>query len=196
MFFPTGVEISLSGIILAGGSSTRFGQDKGLARFGGLTLIERAAGVLAPFCREIIISSGNPGHWRFGYRVVPDHTEGSGPMMGIFSALQASHSSMNLVLAVDNIFVGSDFFTYLLKSGYRQYDAAVPVLEGRYFEPLVGLYSTNILPAMSGMIRDCNFRLPDLLRKSKVLTLEVERDFPGYRSGYFRSANSPEDLAT
>lgn len=193
-FNPVGSPL-LTGILLAGGNSTRFGSDKGLAFFKGRTLIERSAEVLAPFCGEVLISSGNPGHRRFGYRVVPDLVEDSGPLMGLFSSLQASRSSLNLVMAVDNVLIEGSYYAYLLETSYRMYDAAVPFLEGRYFEPLAGFYSKSILPAMSAMIRSGNFRLPDLLRQSKVLRLDVERDFKGYNPNYFRSANTGDELA-
>lgn len=183
--------MTLTGIILAGGNNTRFGSDKGLYLVQGKTLIEWATSLLSSFCNEIIISSNNPGHAVFGLRVIADEVCSRGPMMGIYSALKASCTVGNLVIAVDNIRVERDFFHYLLNHDLTGYDAAVPLLEKRYFEPLVGFYSKNILPLMCRMMERDILKLPVMLQQARVLKLEVESDFAGYYPHYFQSLNTP-----
>ena len=183
-----------TGIILAGGQSSRLGRDKGLIEVKNKTLVEHAADVLSAFCDEILVSSNNPDYCRLPYRIIPDISPGWGPMMGIYSALKVSSEMSNLVLAVDNIFVTSAFYEYLLATNYCDYMAAVPFVQNMYYEPLVGYYSADCIPVMENMMQAGNYKLPDLFSRITTSRLIVETDFLSYRPGYFRSLNNPGDL--
>jgi molybdenum cofactor guanylyltransferase len=184
-----------SGIILAGGQSSRLGRDKGLIEWKGRKLVEHAIAVLEPLCSEVIISSNNPEYQQFGRPVVADQSPGYGPMMGLYSALSLSCNENNLVIAVDNLLVTRGFYKYLIAYDLRQYKIAVPFVQNRFYEPLVGFYSTECISVMELMMNKGNYRLPDLIASVTTLKLHVETDFPDYHPDYFRSLNTPEDLA-
>ncbi len=183
-----------TGIVLAGGKCIRLGMDKGLIELNGRKLIEYAIEILSPFCNEIIISSNNPEYRILPDRIVPDLAAGNGPMMGIYSSLKASPTTANLILAVDNIFVTRAFFHYLLSMNLSAYHVAVPYVQNKYFEPLVGYYSTKCIPVMEQMMQEHNYKLPDLFSKIPVNKLMVEEGFPDFKQNYFQSLNNPEDL--
>jgi molybdenum cofactor guanylyltransferase len=132
-----------TGIILSGGKGVRLGMDKGLIELNGRKLIEYAIDILSPFCNEVIISSNNPDYGILPARIVPDFAAGNGPMMGIYSALKASPTAANLILAVDNIFVTRAFFQYLVSLNLSAYHVAVPYVQNKYFEPLVDIIRRN-----------------------------------------------------
>ncbi len=184
----------ITGIILAGGQGSRLGRDKGLIGLNGKSLAEHAMDVLSPFCNKIMISSNNPGYHVFPCEIVPDRLPGYGPMMGISSALKASSTTMNLVLAVDNVFVTREFFNYLISRDLSNHQVAVPFVKNNYFEPLVGYYSRTCLPVMEEMMQESNYKLPDLFSRVSVEKLMVETDFPAFHPDYFHSLNHPEDL--
>ncbi len=183
-----------TGIILAGGKGARLGMDKGLIMFRGRKLTEYAINILSPFCHEIIISSNNPDYKIFPHRIVPDLAAGNGPMMGIYSSLKVSTTNANLVLAVDNVFVNGAFYAYLLSKDLSEHQVAVPFLQSKYFEPLVGYYSTECIPVMEQMMQEQNYKLPDLFIRVPVRKLMVEQDFHGFHPTFFKSMNLPEDL--
>jgi molybdopterin-guanine dinucleotide biosynthesis protein A len=181
-----------TGIILAGGQSSRLGQDKGLLNCHGITLAQRAVDILSCFCTRVIIITGNPEYKHAQVELVPDIIPGKGPLMGLYSGLKASRTADNLVLAVDNCFVNADFYTYLLPN-IKDYDAVVPGNNGK-LEPLVGFYSRRVLPVMDDFIRKNNYKPPDLLSVIKVNLLKVSEDFPSYHENYFKSINLKGDL--
>ena len=185
---------SYTGIILAGGKGVRLGMDKGLIGFRGRRLIEYSIDILTPFCNEIIISSNNPDYKQFPFRIVPDLAAGNGPMMGIYSALKVSTTPANLILAVDNVLVTRTFYHYLLSGDLSEHHVAVPFLQNKYFEPLVGYYSTECIPVMEQMMNEHNYKLPALFSRIPVRKLMVESDFTGFYANYFQSLNFPEDL--
>jgi molybdopterin-guanine dinucleotide biosynthesis protein A len=184
----------VTGIILAGGQSHRLGQDKGFVLLHGKTLAERAVEVLRPFCSNILFSANDPAYRQFSFPVIGDAVPGKGPMMGLYSALRASETKQNLVLAVDNFLVKQDFFGFVLGKKVQDADVAIPFLAGRYFEPLVGYYDQSVIQEMESMMKSGNFKLPDLFAQIRILKLDVQQDFPGYHPDYFRSLNTPEDL--
>jgi molybdenum cofactor guanylyltransferase len=81
----------LTGILLAGGASTRFGSPKALARFEGETLAERAWRLLGEACEERIAVGGDDG--------LPD--PGTGPVAALAVGLRAATNDVAIVIPVD-----------------------------------------------------------------------------------------------
>lgn len=183
-----------TGIILAGGQSSRLGRDKGLIEWHGRRIIEYAVDTLSPFCSKVIVSTNNQDYGQYINHVVPDIRQGHGPMMGLYSALESSSTELNLVLAVDNILVNRAFYCYLLTKELSEFQVAVPYLQNKFYEPLVGYYHKNCAMTMDRMMSNGNYKLPDFISQVKVNKLVVESDFPDFHPNYFRSLNCPDDL--
>ena len=84
-------EPPLSGLVLAGGLSTRFGSDKAAARIGGLSLLERAVRLLS-HCLDDVRVSVRPEQasdaLRARFRCLADRHAERGPAAG----LEAGHA--------------------------------------------------------------------------------------------------------
>jgi molybdenum cofactor guanylyltransferase len=80
----------LTGILLVGGSSSRFGSPKELARFAGETLADRAWRVLGEVCSERL-AVGRGG--------LAD--PGTGPVAAIAAGLRAAAHELAVVIPVD-----------------------------------------------------------------------------------------------
>lgn len=135
----------LTGAILAGGSSSRMGQEKGLALLGGVPLVERIAETLSEVCDEIVVSVA-PGRkiiYSLGLgvpaKVVEDKVGGYGPVEGLVNSLSAASGDMVIISPCDTPFLCPDVCRLLVEAAEGR-DGAVPVVSG-YFEPLHGVYS-------------------------------------------------------
>lgn len=98
----------LTGAILAGGHSSRFGSNKALFAPDGETLISKAAGLLRSVAREVLVSASqtNAGDYDFlGLKIVVDQHPDSGPMGGLEALLQRCTTPWLLVLTCDMPFV-------------------------------------------------------------------------------------------
>jgi molybdenum cofactor guanylyltransferase len=86
----------LTGILLVGGASTRFGSPKALARFEGETLAERAWRLLDDVCDERIAVGRAKG---LPFPALAD--EGTGPVAAIAAGLVAATGEVAVVIPVD-----------------------------------------------------------------------------------------------
>jgi molybdenum cofactor guanylyltransferase len=92
----------VSGIVLAGGRSTRFGSDKLAASYGGQPLLLRPIAVFSELCDDVIVvrRPGESGEGLpSGVRVANDPTEGEGPLAGLHAGLMAAVRSDLAVIA-------------------------------------------------------------------------------------------------
>lgn len=90
----------VGGYVLAGGRSSRMGQDKALLDLAGHPLIEYATTKLRRLCADVHILSSEPALAEYG-PMVRDVHPGCGPMGGIEAALLHSPFEWNLILPVD-----------------------------------------------------------------------------------------------
>src|SRR5450759_1779967 len=125
-----------AGIILAGGRSQRMGTNKALLPLPGQaseTFLARLVSTLAPLCAELLIVARDPA--QFAHVVLPDtrlvfdEKPGGGPLMGLYSGLNAMQATTALVVAVDMPFVQPALLAFLLDC-YKQDTLIVPVVEG------------------------------------------------------------------
>lgn len=132
----------LTGIIMAGGKSSRMGREKGLIEFKGRPLIQFGIDLLSSYTDKIKISSGNSAYLAFGFEMIADEIAGQGPSAGLAAVLKKSSTTWNLVLACDLPFLETELIDLLLSNiGSRQ--AVIPVHHG-VREPLAGLYHKDL----------------------------------------------------
>jgi molybdenum cofactor guanylyltransferase len=187
--------MEVTGIILAGGESSRMGTDKGLSVLCGQPLISYAIQVLSGLCDNIIISSSSGSYQKFGFPVVADDVSGIGPMGGIYSSLKHSNTEKNLVLSCDLPFVSKELMNYILQQG-EAFEVAVPWEGGRHYEPLCGFYTVSILERMNAFIQKGNYKLPDLFEQISINRLVINSDLDFYKDNLFLNVNSKHDLLT
>ena len=187
--------MDITGIILAGGKSSRMGTDKGLQELCGKPLISYTIQVLSKLCSTIIISTSSDAYQSFGYKTVADEIPGIGPMGGIYSALKQSETPKNLVLSCDLPFVSKELLSYILKNS-EGFQAAVPYQGNQHYEPLCGFYHLSALDQMQGFIETGNYKLPDLFEEIAINRLIIKNKLDFYSENLFFNVNSKHDLAT
>jgi len=139
---------AITGVILAGGRSTRMGQDKALLKLpGGHTLLEQARRTLQAVGVGELLVSVRPGqaYGLPGTREITDATADCGPLGGLSACLAAAQADLILVLAVDLPAMTPEFLRALLASSTAAC-GAVP-WHDRYFEPLAAVYPRLAAPS-------------------------------------------------
>jgi molybdopterin-guanine dinucleotide biosynthesis protein A len=183
--------MQITGIILAGGLSSRMGTDKALMKIGEKTLLENAVEICKPVCSSIIISSNKQAHKFKEYLLVKDEIPDCGPMGGIYSAIKKSKTNWNFVLSVDSPFVKSTFIKSLF-SEKEGFNCVVPVHPiGK--EPLIALYHKNVLPEIEGRIKVGENKLHDLFDALNPNFFDSQNWLVKYPN-LFYNINRPEDF--
>jgi len=182
----------MTGIILAGGKSTRFGSDKSFMEINGQPLLKKQISVLKKKFRKIIIVSDNAGHKYKDTQTVKDIVPCCGPLGGIYSGLIMSPSFHNFVVACDMPNINLLLLEYMikLKNGF---DAVVPCLKNGC-EPLFAIYSKKCIPVIEKMINDDNLRIKNFFNKIKLKKIKKKEIAKfGNPEVLFFNINTPTD---
>jgi molybdopterin-guanine dinucleotide biosynthesis protein A len=184
----------VSGIILAGGKSSRYGKNKAFAKVKGIPLIERVVGVFETIFKEIIISSNNPEEYEhLGHPIAKDIVKGLGPLGGIFTALNKISTPYCFVAACDMPSLNEGLIRHML-SFRGQFDIIAPKM-GWKIEALHALYSMTCLPHIKNLIKSGQYQVVRIFPKVSVRYVEEEeirRYDPELKS--FMNINSPQDI--
>jgi molybdopterin-guanine dinucleotide biosynthesis protein A len=162
----------ITGIILAGGKSSRMGTDKGLLRLNGKPMIQHILDPMAKICQRILIVTGNPMYGMFGFELVKDEAPDYGPVMGILSGLKQSNTERNLVLCCDSPFVTFDLLKELVLSSDDT--AVVAAFSEKGIHPLIAVYKRSCIPAFENAIMEDEHRLRTVLESLDVHELHVK----------------------
>ena len=129
----------LTGVLLVGGASTRFGSPKALARIGDETLAERAWRVLGEACDERI--AVGKGDEELPFPILADGVDERAAIHGLVAGLRAADTDVCVVLPVDmpNMTAAA---LRTLADACR--DAAIPQTG-----PLPGAYRKSALAALT-----------------------------------------------
>src|SRR5215216_4480133 len=109
-------KIPLNGLVLAGGKSTRMGEDKGSLRWHEKEQRYYMADLLKPFCKEVFISCrAEQANDIEEYRIIKDEYSEGGPLGAIVSAFHQNDSTGWLVIACDLPLLDTKTISYLVE---------------------------------------------------------------------------------
>ena len=169
----------LTGVLLVGGASTRFGSPKALAELDGETFADRGRRVLGSACDEVLVV-GKAGELPFA--VIDDASEVRAPIAGVVAGLRAAAHDVCVFLPVDCVRVTPEVIRRL---GEACRDAAVPQTG-----PLPGAWAKSALPLLEQRLADGPLALYRTYDALDVAELEVDPsllvdvDTPGELLGF------------
>ena len=181
----------LTGIVLAGGKSSRMGVDKGLISFKGKKMVEYSIDLLRPFCDEIIISSNQMGYELFGFPVIMDNYNGCGPVGGLEATLKHSKTEWNVVLGCDTPFLKSQLIELLIEKA-EDFDCIIPSHD-KGIEPLVAVYNKRLSVFFEEKIKHREYKLQKMISEINASFFNVEFLLTKYPK-LFCNLNSKEDM--
>lgn len=183
---------SVTGIVLAGGRSSRMGTDKSMIRLNGKHMIEYALEALRPLSSKVVISANSSIYDFTGCEVWEDELSDRAPMIGIYSCLKRSQTEVNILLSCDMPLMNTQMLEYLLENS-ANYDITVPVHGNHFIEPLCGIYKRSSLNVLNQFIDKGNFRLNECIRSARSHLVSVGAQLPFYSPNLFSNINTHED---
>ncbi len=192
----------VTGIILAGGKSTRFGSDKASALLAGRPLLQWVADALAPAVDSLIIVRATEQKLPAVSATVPitiveDFVAARGPLAGLIAGLRACRSGIALVASCDAPLLQPQVCAWLVTAlRDTRVAAAVPLIDG-HRQTLVAAYRRDeCLAAFEAVFASGTTSLQGAIKRIRIVTPgdeELRRADPGLRS--FLNANRPADVA-
>jgi molybdopterin-guanine dinucleotide biosynthesis protein A len=193
-----------SGIVLAGGRSTRFrGEEKSLKLVDGKRMICRAIDAICGTVDEVIISVRDERQrdllspFLGGYDMfVYDEVEGIGPLAGLYSGLKEAKGDYAVVVACDMPFISTAAIELLFRRS-EGHDAAVPRHDSGLLEPLHAVYRrAQMLDAVRASIDAGESKISAPLRYLKDVVYVPVEDIKGVSPGRdtFMNVNRALDM--
>lgn len=153
--------VPITGVILAGGRSSRFGSNKAFATYEGIPLIDRVVNVMSPLFQKLVIVTNNPAEYeRLHLPLLRDLEPYKGPLGGIYTALRQTSNDTLFVVGCDMPLLSEEVIRKIIEQG-KGADAAVPVWENNR-EYLMALYSRRLLPLFGRFLREGRLSLRGL----------------------------------
>ena len=195
--------IKKTAIVLAGGYSKRFGEDKGLVLLAGKTLVSYVVERVNSIVNEtlVIVSSEKQKHEYS--KVLPkqtklfvDVTDSQSPLVGAMTGLKEATGAFSILLACDTPFISTKILQ-LLYDLCKGKSAVIPRWPTGYIEPLQAVYETKpALLAAKQALSQKNMNMQSMIANLKkvryVSTMLLEQIEPKLET--FFNINTIEDL--
>ncbi|MBT3587148.1 MAG: molybdenum cofactor guanylyltransferase [Flavobacteriaceae bacterium] len=176
----------ITGIILAGGKSSRMGTDKGFVLYKNKSFVQHIIEALQPLVDEIIIVSNNPDYDVFALRHrsendfilikrVGDLIENAGPLAGVYTGLDYSETENNLVISCDVPLINSETLTLLI-DGIEDHTEVVQLESNGKSMPLIAMYKKQSKEVFYSLLKDGERRLRVALTHVKVKTIVLTKN--------------------
>jgi molybdenum cofactor guanylyltransferase len=170
---------ALTGVLLVGGASRRFGAPKALARLGDETLAARIWRALGECCGERIAVGKRADALDLPFPIVDDGTPVRAPLAGVVAGLRHARGGMCVVCPVDTPFVTAEALRELAA---KCADAAIPQTG-----PLPGAYRKSALPLLERRLAQGRLALKDALEELDTRIVELD-------PAQLVNVNTPADL--
>jgi molybdenum cofactor guanylyltransferase len=166
----------LTGVLLVGGGSRRFGSAKALAELDGETLADRAWRLLGDACDERLAVGRAVG---LPFPTLPDAVPGGGPLGGIVAGLRAAKHEIAVVIPVDMPLLTVAALNELAEACR---DVAVP-----QSGPLPGAYAKTALPMLEAALARGDLALRHVVEQLGTVVVTLADDV-------LANVNEPRDL--
>lgn len=184
----------ITGVILAGGKSTRYGKNKSFVEVHGVPLIRRVINVLKGIFQEIIIITNSPYEYHhLGLPMYEDIIKGLGPIGGIYTGLKHMKNEKGLFVACDMPFLNPSLIVHMIES-IDDFNALVPRM-GWKIEALHSIYTKSCIPHIEDLIDTHQYQVIKLFERVRTKFIEkeeIELFDPDFKS--FININCPDDL--
>jgi len=185
----------ITGVILAGGQSSRFGSNKALTMVDCKPLIQHVADLMSSLFSECLLVTNTPAEYEFlSLSMTHDRYRDSGPLAGIHAALLQISTPRAFVVACDMPNLSPGLIQYLCNINEQEYDVIIPCLE-KGQEPLFGIYHKKSLAVIDSYLQQNDCQIIRVLEDLQVRRVGEEEilSITGDLA-CFKNINRPADL--
>ena len=208
---PGSGDVAADGFVLAGGNSSRMGQDKALIPLAGVALVEHALTILRSAGLGPRIAGAKTDLSFYAPTIADEPSQsGRGPLSGICSALASSSAQYTVFLPVDLPLLPASLIGYLLHSALVMGAAIAAVSVAGFVQTFPVVIDRANLPVLQSSLnsndRNClrafraaaNFMSrPFSIQAVEFIVQTGQVSHPrGFMAAdWFLNVNSPRELA-
>lgn len=178
-------------VVLAGGKSSRMGQDKGLMPLLGRSMIQYVINTAEEVGCPIRIVANDSSYIGFGYPVVSDIFPEKGPLGGLYTALMTSQAKYVLLLSCDTPMITRALLTFLI-TNVADKEILVSSVQERLF-PLLAIYRKDLAPEILPLISTNRLKMQSFIRSRNYQELDI-KDFVESNSKILANINTLADF--
>lgn len=187
----------VTGVILAGGESSRFDYvNKAFFEIGGESIVERVYKVMRAVFDDIILVTNDPvDYLKWDVRITTDIFPCRSSMTGVHAGLFLADTPYVFVCGCDTPFLKKELIQTVLAGLEKSFDIVVPQKANGWFEPLCAVYSRACLQPLERSLQEKRFDIKRIYREMRVKSLTetfLRRVDPELVS--FFNVNTPADL--
>jgi molybdenum cofactor guanylyltransferase len=186
--------VKVTGVVQAGGKSTRMGgQPKALIQLGGRSIVERVVAALTPVVDDVLVVTNTPELYAFlGLPMVPDVYPDHGSLGGIYSGLRAA-GEIAFTVACDMPFLHPDVVRLVVDRAGAG-DVVIPRV-GEQLETMHAAYGKACLPPIEERLRAGRLKIVGFFDSVRVVEIG-ESEVARFRDPAvaFMNVNTPDEL--
>lgn len=186
------------GIVLAGGRSTRFGEDKSLYLLDGRQMYRHVYDMLADsgVCDHIVISSNAVLKDKFdGIDVVVDDPEFAdyGPLGGLYAVAEQYPNSRYILISCDTPYVPGAWVKRLITQSDRMPDYSIISKESERIHPTIAVFNdTELASKLQAHLAHGGRSIRSFFKNINVDYLDLKEE--SFDAGNFININRKTDL--
>jgi len=196
-------QVGRSAIVLAGGFSSRFGQDKGVLELANKPLIRHVVDAVSPVVDETVVVTNSQERamkyaavTRSDVKFAVDVCESRSPLIGALTGFGVARGKYSLLLPFDTPFVSCEVVSLLFELCVNR-AAVIPRWPNGHIEPLHAVYQTaQAFEAAKSAVAEEKLNVRAMIEKLRgvryVSTLVIQQLDPELRT--FFNINTPADL--
>ena len=171
---------SVAAIVLAGGRSSRMGENKAFMPFKESCLLEEVVKVLSKLFEEIIIVTENVKELECfskysNLRIIPDmnfHGD-KNSLIGMYTGLSKCKAPFAFITGCDMPFLNSSLINYMMGKVNVNTDLVIPYYGGHY-QPLHGIYGKGCLKPMELLLENRTYKINKFFGHVNITKIDLE----------------------
>ncbi|MBI4811512.1 MAG: molybdenum cofactor guanylyltransferase [Ignavibacteriales bacterium] len=182
----------ITGVILAGGRSSRMGQDKALLMYKDKPFIQHITETLKQVFEKVIIISDDTEAYKFlNIPIYEDIYKNCGPLSGIHSTFINSTTENIFITSCDVPFINSVAVQYILDH-HSQGDATVFSID-QHIQPLFGVYNRSCFMKLENHLEQKQYSVLQFFNNIPTNVIQLKSSLAIDFSENLKNVNTPED---
>ena len=177
----------ITGVVLAGGKSSRFGSNKALCKYDDSTFVALSVKLLSQYTQEVVIAGHYSEYETLGVKILKDKYKSIGPLGGIYTALEYAKTDWALIVTCDMPLITNEIIMYMLASGKGENIISWKYRDRAMVFPL--LISKTKLLDIEEAIQNKKYRMKEIIDVNDALLLPI----PDNWINHFSNINTQEE---